>query len=75
MMALMQRPSEIMAAEVRRGGETHKVLDIAAGINRPVVAYRETRERSAQSTGFLLGKALHCLAKFQAGDCVEIVAH
>jgi hypothetical protein len=26
----MHRPSEIMAAELRKGGEAHKVLDIAA---------------------------------------------
>jgi SAM-dependent methyltransferase len=30
MMPLMRRPSEIMAAELRKGGEVHKVLDIAA---------------------------------------------
>jgi 2-polyprenyl-3-methyl-5-hydroxy-6-metoxy-1,4-benzoquinol methylase len=30
MMPLMHRPSEIMAAELRKGGEAHKVLDIAA---------------------------------------------
>jgi len=29
-MPLMRRPSEIMAAELRKGGEAHKVLDIAA---------------------------------------------
>jgi hypothetical protein len=31
MMPLMHVPSEIMAAELRKGGEVHKVLDIAAG--------------------------------------------
>ena len=31
MMPLMLRPSEIMAAELRKGGEAHKVLDVAAG--------------------------------------------
>lgn len=31
MMPLMQYASEIMAAELRKGGEAHKVLDIAAG--------------------------------------------
>jgi 2-polyprenyl-3-methyl-5-hydroxy-6-metoxy-1,4-benzoquinol methylase len=31
MMPLMHMPSEIMAAELRKGGEAHKVLDIAAG--------------------------------------------
>jgi 2-polyprenyl-3-methyl-5-hydroxy-6-metoxy-1,4-benzoquinol methylase len=31
MMPLMRRPSEIMAVELRKGGEVHKVLDIAAG--------------------------------------------
>jgi 2-polyprenyl-3-methyl-5-hydroxy-6-metoxy-1,4-benzoquinol methylase len=31
MMPLMHRPAEIMAAELRKGGEAHKVLDIAAG--------------------------------------------
>jgi 2-polyprenyl-3-methyl-5-hydroxy-6-metoxy-1,4-benzoquinol methylase len=31
MMPLMHRPSEIMAAELRKGGEAHKILDIAAG--------------------------------------------
>jgi 2-polyprenyl-3-methyl-5-hydroxy-6-metoxy-1,4-benzoquinol methylase len=30
MMPLLRRPSEIMAAELRKGGEAHKVLDIAA---------------------------------------------
>jgi 2-polyprenyl-3-methyl-5-hydroxy-6-metoxy-1,4-benzoquinol methylase len=30
MMPLMHRPSEIMAMELRKGGEAHKVLDIAA---------------------------------------------
>ena len=31
MMPLMHLPAEIMAAELRKGGEAHKVLDIAAG--------------------------------------------
>jgi 2-polyprenyl-3-methyl-5-hydroxy-6-metoxy-1,4-benzoquinol methylase len=31
MMPLMYKPSEIMAAELLKGGEVHKVLDIAAG--------------------------------------------
>jgi ubiquinone/menaquinone biosynthesis C-methylase UbiE len=31
MMPLMHKPSEIMAAELRKGGEVHKVLDISAG--------------------------------------------
>ena len=31
MMPLMHRPAEIMAAELRKGGESRKVLDIAAG--------------------------------------------
>jgi 2-polyprenyl-3-methyl-5-hydroxy-6-metoxy-1,4-benzoquinol methylase len=31
MMPLMHMPAEIMAAELRKGGEAHKVLDIAAG--------------------------------------------
>jgi hypothetical protein len=31
MMPLMQMPSEIMATELRKHGEAHKVLDIAAG--------------------------------------------
>src|SRR6202795_1742683 len=31
MMPLMQMPAEIMAAELRKGGEAHKVLDNAAG--------------------------------------------
>jgi hypothetical protein len=31
MMPLMFKPSEIMAAELFKGGEAHKVLDIAAG--------------------------------------------
>jgi 2-polyprenyl-3-methyl-5-hydroxy-6-metoxy-1,4-benzoquinol methylase len=31
MMPLMQMPAEIMATELRKGGEAHKVLDIAAG--------------------------------------------
>jgi 2-polyprenyl-3-methyl-5-hydroxy-6-metoxy-1,4-benzoquinol methylase len=31
MMPLMQMPAEIMAAELRRGGEAGKVLDVAAG--------------------------------------------
>jgi 2-polyprenyl-3-methyl-5-hydroxy-6-metoxy-1,4-benzoquinol methylase len=30
MMPLMHRPSEIMASELRKGGEAHKVLDVAA---------------------------------------------
>lgn len=30
MMPLMHMPAEIMAAEIRKGGEAHKVLDIAA---------------------------------------------
>ena len=30
-MPLMQMPAEIMATELRKGGEAHKVLDIAAG--------------------------------------------
>jgi 2-polyprenyl-3-methyl-5-hydroxy-6-metoxy-1,4-benzoquinol methylase len=30
MMPLMQVPAEIMAAELRKGGEAHKILDIAA---------------------------------------------
>jgi len=31
MMPLMYMPAEIMASELRKGGEAHKVLDIAAG--------------------------------------------
>jgi 2-polyprenyl-3-methyl-5-hydroxy-6-metoxy-1,4-benzoquinol methylase len=31
MMPLMHMPAEIMAAELRKGGEAHQVLDIAAG--------------------------------------------
>ena len=31
MMPLMHMPSQMMAAELHRGGEAHKVLDIAAG--------------------------------------------
>jgi ubiquinone/menaquinone biosynthesis C-methylase UbiE len=31
MMPLMRMPSQMMAAELRKGGEVHKVLDIAAG--------------------------------------------
>jgi 2-polyprenyl-3-methyl-5-hydroxy-6-metoxy-1,4-benzoquinol methylase len=31
MMPLMHMPAEIMAAELRKGGEVHKVLDVAAG--------------------------------------------
>src|SRR5262245_36471421 len=31
MMPIMHMPSQIMAAELRKGGEAHKVLDIAAG--------------------------------------------
>jgi SAM-dependent methyltransferase len=31
MLPLMQMPAEIMAAELRKGGEAHKILDIAAG--------------------------------------------
>jgi SAM-dependent methyltransferase len=31
MMPLMHMPADIMATELRRGGEAHKVLDIAAG--------------------------------------------
>jgi len=31
MMPLMHMPAEIMAVELRKGGEAHKVLDIAAG--------------------------------------------
>jgi 2-polyprenyl-3-methyl-5-hydroxy-6-metoxy-1,4-benzoquinol methylase len=31
MMPLMRMPSQMMAAELRKGGEAHKVLDIAAG--------------------------------------------
>jgi methyltransferase family protein len=31
MMPLMHMPAEIMATELRNGGESHKVLDIAAG--------------------------------------------
>jgi hypothetical protein len=31
MMPLMHMPAEIMAAELRKGGKVHKVLDIAAG--------------------------------------------
>jgi 2-polyprenyl-3-methyl-5-hydroxy-6-metoxy-1,4-benzoquinol methylase len=31
MMPLMHMPAEIMAAELRKGGKAHKVLDIAAG--------------------------------------------
>ncbi len=31
MMPLMFRPAEIMATELKKGGEVHKVLDIAAG--------------------------------------------
>jgi len=31
MMPLMHMPAEIMAAELRKGGVAHKVLDIAAG--------------------------------------------
>ena len=30
-MPLMQMPAEIMANEIRKGGEALKVLDIAAG--------------------------------------------
>jgi methylase of polypeptide subunit release factors len=30
MMPLMHMPAEIMAAELRKGGEAHKILDIAA---------------------------------------------
>ena len=30
MMPLMQMPAQIMAAELRKGGESHKILDIAA---------------------------------------------
>lgn len=31
MMPLMKMPAEIMAVELRKGGEAHKVLDVAAG--------------------------------------------
>jgi ubiquinone/menaquinone biosynthesis C-methylase UbiE len=31
MMPLMRMPAQLMAAELRKGGEAHKVLDIAAG--------------------------------------------
>ncbi len=31
MMPLMHMPAETMAAELRKGGESHKILDIAAG--------------------------------------------
>jgi ubiquinone/menaquinone biosynthesis C-methylase UbiE len=31
MMPLMRMPAQMMAAELRKGGEAHKVLDIAAG--------------------------------------------
>jgi ubiquinone/menaquinone biosynthesis C-methylase UbiE len=31
MMPLMHAPAEIMTAELRKGGEAHKILDIAAG--------------------------------------------
>src|SRR5271154_2322401 len=31
MMTLLRMPAEIIAAELRKGGEVHKVLDIAAG--------------------------------------------
>jgi 2-polyprenyl-3-methyl-5-hydroxy-6-metoxy-1,4-benzoquinol methylase len=31
MMPLMHMPAQIMAAELRKGGEAHKILDIAAG--------------------------------------------
>jgi ubiquinone/menaquinone biosynthesis C-methylase UbiE len=31
MMPLMRMPAQLMAAELRKGGEVHKVLDIAAG--------------------------------------------
>lgn len=31
MMPLMYMPSQVMAAELRKGGEAHKILDIAAG--------------------------------------------
>lgn len=31
MMPLMRLPAELMAAELREGGEAHKVLDVAAG--------------------------------------------
>jgi ubiquinone/menaquinone biosynthesis C-methylase UbiE len=31
MMPLLHRPAEIMAAELRKGGEAHTILDIAAG--------------------------------------------
>ena len=31
MMPLMHKPAEVMAGELRKGGEAHKVLDIAAG--------------------------------------------
>ena len=31
MMPMMYKPSEVIAAELRKGGEAHKVLDIAAG--------------------------------------------
>jgi ubiquinone/menaquinone biosynthesis C-methylase UbiE len=31
MMPLMHMPAQLMAAELRKGGEAHKVLDIAAG--------------------------------------------
>ena len=31
MMPMMHRPSEVIAAELRKGGEAHRVLDIAAG--------------------------------------------
>ncbi len=31
MMPLMHMPAQIMAAELRKGGESHKILDIAAG--------------------------------------------
>src|ERR1700704_85703 len=35
MMPLMHMPAEIMAAELRKGGEAHKVLDIAAAKQNP----------------------------------------
>ena len=53
MMPLMHMPAQLMAAELRKGGEAHKVLDIAAshGIFGITVAKQNPARRSTGRTG------------------------
>ena len=52
MMPLMRMPAQMMAAELRQGGEVHKVLDIAAGHGMYGVSVaKENRRRRMRRTG------------------------